>query len=54
MAHLRFPASVVAGELMNEQHGGALARFFVIQALTIVGLDVWHVRIPVSVGPWMA
>jgi hypothetical protein len=40
--HLGFPAAVIACEFMDKEQGGALACFFEVQALTVVGVDVGH------------
>src|SRR6185437_14542733 len=47
--HLRFPAPVVAGELVDEQERLALAGLLGVQLYAVVGHDRWH-----RVSPYLA
>jgi hypothetical protein len=45
MPHLRFPAAVVAGKLMNEYDGRTAAGFLEVQLDTVVCCRLWHVSL---------
>src|ERR1700736_3261052 len=45
MPHLRFPAAVVAGKLMNKYDGRTAAGFLEVQIDSVVRYRLWHVSL---------
>src|ERR1019366_10466799 len=46
--HLRLPAGVVGGELVNEQDRGTASRFLIVEPRRIAGGGVRHKHLPVD------